>query len=90
MVTYRAFDEIIDFIASGPSPEQILALKPSTSMQNRVDELLEKKREAGFSESETREVKQLLMVEHIMRLARARARVNVVENLRRNHTFEKN
>lgn len=74
MVTYRAFDEIIDFIASGPSPQEILAFKPSASMQNRVDELLEKKRESGLSESEAREVEQFLMVEHIMRLAKARAR----------------
>lgn len=74
MVTYRAFDEIIDFIASGPSPEEILAFKPSVSMQTRVDELLEKKRDAGLSESESREVEQFLMVEHIMRLAKARAR----------------
>ena len=74
MVTYRAFDEVIDFIASGPSPEEILAFKPSAAMQNRVDELLEKKRESGLSESEAREVEQFLMIEHIMRLAKARAR----------------
>lgn len=56
MVTYRAFDEIIDFIASGPSPEEILAFKPFVSMQIRVDEVLEKKRDTGLSESESREV----------------------------------
>lgn len=74
MITYRTFDEIIDFIASGPSPEDIIAFKPSALLQKRVDELLEKKRDTGLSEAEAREVDQFLMVEHIMRLAKARAR----------------
>jgi len=74
MVIYRVFDEVIDFIASGPTPAQIIAFKPSVAMQKRVDELLEKKREKDISEAEAREVEQYLMVEHIMRLAKARAR----------------
>ncbi len=74
MVTYRVFDEIIEFITSAPSPEEIVAFKPSERLQRRVNELLDKKRESDLSESETHEVEQYLMIEHIMRLAKARAR----------------
>ncbi len=37
MITYRAFDEIIDFITSAPQPEQILSFRPSLSTQNRIE-----------------------------------------------------
>lgn len=74
MVAHRTFDEIVDFITSAPSPAQILAFKPSAAMQSRVNELLEKKREGSLTEPEAREVEQFLMLEHLMRLAKAKAR----------------
>ncbi len=74
MVTYRAFDEIIDFITSAPQPEQILSFRPSLSAQNRIEELLDKKRDEGLDESEKHELDQYLLIEHLMRLAKARAR----------------
>jgi hypothetical protein len=74
MVTYRAFDEIIDFITSAPQPEQILAFRPSPAIQNRLEDLLEKKRETSLSETEKHELDQFLLIEHLMRIAKAKAR----------------
>jgi hypothetical protein len=74
MVTYRAFDEIIDFITSAPQPEQILAFRPSPSIQNRLEDLLEKKRETSLNEAEMHELDQFLLLEHLMRIAKAKAR----------------
>lgn len=78
MVTYRVFDEIVDFITSAPLPEQILMFRPSVYVQNRLEDLLEKKREKALNEAETRELDQFLLIEHLMRLAKARARKKIV------------
>ena len=43
MVATRVFDEIVDFLTSCPAPEDVVAFKPSASMQSRADALLEKK-----------------------------------------------
>ena len=74
MVITRVFDEIVDFITSAPQPEQILNFKPSTVAQRRLETLLDKKREEGLNEVEKHELEQYLTIEHIMRLAKARAR----------------
>jgi hypothetical protein len=78
MVTYRAFDEIIDFITSIPKPEQVLAYKPSNMAQLRLSELLDKKRNAELNESELQEIEQFLMIEHIMRIAKIKAHKQVI------------
>ncbi len=74
MVTTRAFDEVIDFITSCPPPEKIIAFEPSKPMQDRLNELLEKNRENGLSGSEKNEMEQFLLIEHMMRLTKAKAR----------------
>lgn len=74
MVTYRAFDEAIDFITSLPRPEQVLAYKPSVASVNRLELLLEKKREERLSDEEAHELDQYLMIEHLMRVARKKAK----------------
>jgi hypothetical protein len=74
MVTYRAFDEIIDFITSMPQPQQVLAYKPSTESQSRLEDLLEKKRNSALNDVENKEMEQFLLIEHLMRVAKARAR----------------
>lgn len=77
MVTYRAFDEAIDFITSLPRPEQVLAYKPSTSSVHRLELLLEKKREEQLSGEEAHELDQYLMIEHLMRIARKKAKTQI-------------
>ena len=74
MVTYRAFDEIIDFITSMPQPQQVLAYKPSLESQSRLEDLLEKRRNTALNEAENKEMEQFLLIEHLMRVAKARAR----------------
>ncbi len=74
MVINRAFDEIVDFLTSCPTPEDVISFKPSTKAQNRVSELLAKKQEERLSEPEQQELEQFLLIEHMMRLAKARAR----------------
>ena len=79
MVTYRAFDEAIDFITSLPRPEQVLAYKPSVASVHRLESLLEKKREGQLSAEESHELEQYLMIEHLMRVARKKAKNQIGE-----------
>ncbi|MBU1821798.1 MAG: hypothetical protein KKG00_09860 [Bacteroidetes bacterium] len=79
MVTYWAFDEVIDFITSLPKPEQVLAYQPSASSVERLEVLLEKKRNGQLSDEETHELDQYLMIEHMMRIARKKAKKQLGE-----------
>lgn len=70
----RAYDEVIDFIAAGPSTENVAAFQPSESARQRVADLIAREKTTGLSVEETSELEHYLQIEHLMRLARARAR----------------
>lgn len=54
-------------------PEQILAIKPSPKLQARVSELLANGKAGTLSHEEETELDRYLFVEHMARLAKARA-----------------
>lgn len=68
------FDEITDFLLSSPTPEQIIAFRPSATLQMRVSTLLQKNREGRLSEQEAGELNDYSQVNHLMILIKARAR----------------
>ena len=70
----QVFDEMIDFLASGPTPEQIIAHKVSAATQTRLRELLDKNREEGLTEAESAELDLFESVEDLMGLLKAKAR----------------
>jgi len=74
MNTTRAHEEIIDFIASGTSPENVIAFRPSPKSRQRVMDLIAREKANGLSPEETAELNDYLQLEHLMRLAKARAR----------------
>ena len=68
-----AFDEIADFIAE-LNPAKLIALKPSATVQQRLEDLLFKNREEGLNDEEKHELERYLTLEHLISLAKARAR----------------
>ena len=72
MKAARVYEEVIDFIAAG-SPAKVVAFRPSEAARARVADLLEREKLGGLSEEETAELDNYLHLEHIMRLAKARA-----------------
>ena len=64
---------IVALLASRPTPEQVLAIRPSAEMQARVSELLQRSREGDLSRAEEAELDRYLLIEHLVRLAKARA-----------------
>ena len=73
----RAYEEIIDFLAAGISPHELVAYQPSSAVRARVADLIGREKDAGLSPEETSELRHYLQLEHLMRLAKARARAHL-------------
>ena len=69
----RPYEELIQFIAS-LSPRDVLDFKPSQTARQRVWELIERQKSALLPADEKSELDHYLEIEHLMRLAKARAR----------------
>ncbi len=70
---FTGLTHVLETLASLPTPEEILALRPAPELQERLDDLLEKTRGQGLSADEQRDWQQYEYVEHLIRLAKARA-----------------
>jgi hypothetical protein len=68
----KVYDEVIEFIASS-SPQNVIAFRPSNEAKARVAGLIEREKLEGLSEEEKSELDHYLQIEHLMRLAKARA-----------------
>ena len=74
MNTIKAYEEIVDFIAAGTTPKDVISFRPSETAQERVDDLLAREKEGESSPAEKSELDHYMQLEHLMRLAKARAR----------------
>ena len=74
MSASKSYDEIIDFIAAGTTPEAVVAFRPSERVQERVAALVERSKDGSISPEEQSELEDYLQLEHIMIMAKARAR----------------
>jgi hypothetical protein len=72
--TAKSYDEIIDFFAAGTTPEAVIAFRPSPSVKRRVAGLVEGSKAESLSAEEQSELEDYLQLEHIMIMAKARAR----------------
>jgi hypothetical protein len=72
-VTHPAWQEMIDFLASGPTPRQIIACRPSAAVARRLQELLEKNRNGILTRDESTELDLYEQIENLMGLLKARA-----------------
>lgn len=64
---------IIDVLASQPTPQEVLALRPSEALQRRASSLLARSKRDALTPAETAELDRYLFLEHLVRLAKARA-----------------
>jgi hypothetical protein len=65
--------QIIQLLASQPSPEEILAIRPTPALQSRMSELLDRNKSGNISRPEETELDRYLVLEHLVRLAKAHA-----------------
>jgi hypothetical protein len=69
-----AYDEIIDFIAAGPTPREIVEYRPSDTSRRCVLELIQRQRSGRITPEEQSQLACVVQIEHLMRLIKARAR----------------
>jgi hypothetical protein len=69
-----AYDEVYEFLVSRPTPEEIIAFRPSPVTQTRVQALLDANRNASLTPDERRELDEFDQVEHMVRMLKIKAR----------------
>ncbi len=68
------YQEIINFLTSNPTLEQIVDFKITEPAQERLEELLDKNREEGLTPDEKAQMEKYLHYRHVMILLKASAR----------------
>ncbi len=72
------FDEVLEFLASTPTPEDIVAFQPSEALQHRASELLEKKRHDLLTAEDMSELEEFARINQFMSMLKIRARKKLV------------
>ena len=72
MQTLKAYEEVVDFIAS-TNPGKILAFRPSEETKQRVSDLIFKEKNDGLTDEEKGELDNYMQLEHLMRMVKIRA-----------------
>jgi len=70
-------DEITDFLAASPAPQEIIAFKPSEILERRALDLLQRNRENRLSMQERAEMEEFMRMDHFMTLLKAKARLKL-------------
>jgi hypothetical protein len=73
-VATPAYLEIIDFIASS-NPDAVAHFRPSAEAQHRLADLIEREKTEGLAPDEKAELDHFIELEHILRMAKAKARL---------------
>ena len=74
------FDEILDFLASTPTPEQIVEFHPSERLQLRLSELLDRNRNGNLKANESAELDEFSRMNHLMSMLKIRARKRIASS----------
>ena len=70
----RAYEEIIDWLAGGFTSAALVAYGPSEAVRDRVADLIRREKTDGLDAADAAELAHYLQLEHLMRLAKAKAR----------------
>jgi hypothetical protein len=65
-VPAHIYREILDFLASQPTPEEIVAFRPTPEMQARLTTLLDRSRAGLLSPAEHAELNEFERIEHVL------------------------
>jgi len=72
-------EEVFKFLCSTPTPEQIIAFKPSDRSEDRLSELLSLNRQGTLAENDRVELDQDLWVNHLMNMLKIRVREKLTD-----------
>ena len=74
MNAIKAYEEVVDFIAAGTTPKNVIAFRPSEAAQERVADLLHREKLSELTSTEKSELDHYMQLEHLMRMAKIFAR----------------
>ena len=69
----KAYEEIIDFIAAGTTPHSLTQFQTSEIVKERVSDLIFQEKNGTLSTAEKSELDHYMVLEHLLRLAKAKA-----------------
>lgn len=72
-------DEVLDFLLSKPSAQDVLNLRPSAEAQERLRYLLDANRNDALTDAEKGELERYLQLEHFVRRLKIRAQEMLAE-----------
>jgi hypothetical protein len=75
----KAYEELIDFIAAETDPQKMIAFQPSEETRARVWELIRREKNEGLTADEKLELDHFGHLEHIFRVAKARAHARLAQ-----------
>lgn len=73
MIVPRAYEDFVNFLVTGATPATVLAYQPTSEASDRVEQLVVKSKMDELNQAEKSELDHYLHIEHLMRLAKARA-----------------
>jgi hypothetical protein len=71
------YQEVFTFLVSSPTPEQIIAFRPSEATQARIQALLAANKESHLTAEEQVELDEYEQVEHFVRMLKIHARQTI-------------
>ncbi|MEI6328941.1 MAG: hypothetical protein ACOYN8_15870 [Pseudanabaena sp.] len=71
--TIKVYDEIVEFIASGTTPQSVIDFHLSETAQERLEDLIYNAKNNTLTKEDQRELDHFLTIEHILTLAKAKA-----------------
>ena len=74
---FNGLTDVLEFLADLPTPEEILALKPSSQLQSEIEHLLEKNKNEELSTEEELNWQQYQYVEDLVRKTKINAQVKI-------------
>lgn len=78
---FGGFAEVVEFLAGLPTPQEILALRPSDNLQAHINSLSEKYQLQTLTSEELQLWQQYEYLEHVVRMAKAKAYLKLDEQV---------
>jgi hypothetical protein len=72
-VSLPYYEQMLEFLAEGPSAQQIVAFRPRPEAQERFSHLLEANRQRPLTVEEEEELDHYIRIEQMMALLKAKA-----------------
>ena len=66
------YEQILAFLAAGPSAQEIIAFRPRPEVQERFSQLLEENRQRALTPQEEEELEHYIRIEWMMTLLKAK------------------